>query len=361
MRKLFPMHAKPTTWHNYSSYLNKIYERIDNWEEYIKFFDPEYHIINETLYANNILNNLKNDIDDEIPHDKNIIPYWIYKVKQKDKDINGNTVYVRNYCFFPSELKFREGYLNTFYKAYLCYFAPPNANNLDITSHEVEISEDQWNSLVSQGKILDFPPSRLIFSKIWAHSGSHFSGNQELQDPSKYLMISKPSACWYLPTFIDGGVSYNYIKNALEDGGSIVSFSFEFAPSRYFIAERTKENSTEPAHEAKWGAEYTSWAKNAGSWDSVDSINAKLLIQTIDRNLWSGSYPIMHRLELRTNQEWSGEELTSFDCEEVITDDVFRSRFVNSNNHSTAQYGVNLAASPKEISKLWESIFVNIC
>ena len=360
MRKLFPMPAKPTTWYNYSNYLNWMYEKIQGWEEYLNFFSPEYQIVNETLLAKDVIKNT----DEKIEENKEVTPYWIYIVKKDKKGEDGEDIYVRNYCFFPSELRFRQGYINIFPKAYLCYFSPPNAYNRDITSHEINITETEWNALVDSGKIHDFPPSRLVFSKTNAHGGSHFSGNLELQDPNKYLIISKPSASWYVPTFTDGGVVFNFIKNALEDSGSIVPLTFEFAPSRYILVERTKkkDQTLVPVDEAKWLAEQTSWSYAAAGWDSNSGVEAANNIQTIDRKLWTASYPLMHNLELRVNiTRDSNLQVIGYDCEDIITDDGFYSWITNVNNHTTAKYSVNLNATVDEVSTLWDNIFVNIC
>lgn len=362
MSKIFPIDANPTTWHNYSNYLNWVYEKIVGWESSYKLFTPEFRIMNEQLYGINVFNLQTEPIGDD--EDNTIIPdaAWVCSIMDGDK------LYATEYCFFPSELSFRQSYLNTYYRAWLCYFAPPNAYNDSLTSRTFSMSKADWDKKIEQGEIQQFKPSRLVISQAYAHSGVNFSGNSELLNPEKYLIISKPSAAWYFPTFFEGGVSFNYVKNALEDGGSFVSLTFELLPSRYILAEREKNDSIWGEGVSQWGATRSGVSWSAGRWGSPGDIDPEVIdLYTPNKQLWTNSYPIMHTLQLRVtsatnSQAPSDKDLrNNYYCEDFITDDVFSSQKYNSQSHATAKYSITTPHDEKNITSMWDTIFVVVC
>ena len=53
--KIYPISWNPTTWKNYSNYLNWIYETIESWDHYLKYFSPNYEILNESMSVFNTI------------------------------------------------------------------------------------------------------------------------------------------------------------------------------------------------------------------------------------------------------------------------------------------------------------------
>lgn len=367
MSKIFPFDVESKTYRNYSVYLNEIYNKAAGWESSYNFFNPEYKILNETLNTINAINLNEDTVSPDVSQ-----PAWKCTITTTE-EVNNETVevvYATEFCFFPSELGFRESYLNTYYRAWLCYFAPPNAYTDDPSwnNREFTMTLDEWNEHISKNRIQQFKPSRLIISKTYAHKGVNFSGNPELFDSSKYLIISKPSAAWYFPTFFEGGVQFDYVKNALEEGGSMVPLTFEFSSSRYILAERESED----LDDALWGAGNSRWGRltsgrhwNAGIWASPGDTNPSIInLYTFDKQLWTNSYPIMHKLQLRLNSNSKNTPTnteTKYWCEDFITDDVFSSKKYNSQSHSTARYSIITKHNEEEVSEMWDSIFIVVC
>lgn len=341
MKKIYPFQPHTNTWANYSNYLNWTYEQIQSWEDYLYYFKPDFNILNESM---TVLNAISLKEEKTIPSKSN--PEWKYKIISTNDD--GTTTTTEVYCYFPSELNFREGYLNTRAESYLCYFSPPDAFRDFTTEREVTISKDQWEKLIDEGKITSFPISRVIFANKWRHQGVQHAANIEGFNKDNYIMISKPTSVWYLPQSGKNQLSFDYQKNAMEVSGSYIHFALEFFPIRYIL------NSEYSA----WGPQTKTYSIYAAVWDSATSLTRTTILSNKIGGLWTNSYPLMHTLELRTNNATNNNLVA---IEDFITDDTFFAEKVNVLNHNTAVYHISTAAEIQYITELWNSVHVNIC
>ena len=330
MNKIYPFSSKPKTWHNYSNYLNWIYEKIQSWQDYLKYFSPDFNILNESievLETNSLL--IENT---EVTKER---PDWKCLIRGAD-----NSIVKTTYCYFPSELKFKEGYLNIHYEAYLCYFTPPTLKIQDEKEkvYVFEISEENWNNLVNNNKIIRFTISRVIFSNKWRHNGAQHPANPEAFDPNNYIIISKPTSAWYTISPKNDKIEYTYQKNAMETTGGLVVFSLDLSPVRYIL---------DPSS-LVWGEGQKTKSLYAAVWSSPTNFDRASIIYNYQQGLWTGSYPIMHKLELKNDNHY----------EELITDDVFNEEIVNSLNHATSVYYIS---STDILEDLESQIYINLC
>lgn len=341
MNKIYPFQSVPTTWYNYSNYLNWTYEKIQAWEDYLFYFSPEFNILNESM---TVLDS--NTLISETTIPKNKTPEWKYIITNGEKTREV-------YCYFPSELKFREGYLNTHYEAYLYYDAPPNAFSESEVEKIIEIEEDEWNTLIENGIVASFPISRVIFSNKWRHRGSQTSSNPEAFDKNNFIIISKPSAVWYLTYPKNNKIEFNYQKNAMENVGSLVLFSLDFAPVRYILNPKF----------SIWGISNKTKSIYSSIWSDAVSFEHTAMIYNKKGGIWTDSYPIMHKLEVVQsilNKESIAAELHEAH-EDFIADDVFITETVNSLNHPTSIYHISTTQEENDISDLWKNIHINLC
>lgn len=265
-------------------------------------------------------------------------PAWectITEDGEKDKKV---------YCYFPSELYYRQGYLNTHAESYLCYFEPPDAFTDPSVDRTFTVTKQKWDSLNKEV----FNPSTVIMAHKWRHSGVQHSANREAFDPKNYILISKPSAAWYIPSSGKNSLTFDYIKNAAEQTGSLVPFVIQLKPVRFVLNN-----------------DYAKWLKNnntflipAVQWDDAFSFSGTFNIYSLinidgatKQQFWTGSYPIMHNLILNDNN-WN---------ENFITDEIFSYSIQNFNNHATAMYNISLTLPASEIGDLWTNVHIKIC
>ena len=349
MKKIFPINHQQNAWFNYSNYLNWMYDKIQGWEDYLKYFSPCYQILNESMTSFEIISK---DDSHTIPV-KVIEPAWEYTIT------DGTTSEIV-YCYFPSELEYRQGYLNTHPKSYLCFFAPPDAyeepinnsfeNNTIIWNRRVTITKDDWTELLNKGAnnqgVIEFPISRLVMSNKWRHTGFQHRGNSDAFDPKNYIIIAKPSAAWYVPTSGYKSLSFEIKKNAAESVGSIVPFILEFEPVRYILNSQKSE----------WPNNFKTVTIHAADWAETSSSN-KWFIYTLDSNssprAWNGSYPIMHKLVIESSNSY----------EDFITDDLFSTEIRNIDNYATAIYNISTPHTNNETGEnsIWNAVSIIIC
>ena len=356
MKKIFPINdISSNKWFNYSNYLNWTFEKIQGWEDYLRYFSPDFRILNESMDVINLIPK---------PHKETIFesviePAWKYTITDIDSS-TGETVSEEVYCYFPSELKFREGYLNTHAKSFLCYFAPPDCI-YDIPFENIQtetglqwnktwtITKTEWNRLITLGKIDIFPPSRVILANKWRHSGTQHRSHTEAFNKQNYLVIAKPSAAWYIPTTNYGSFTFSMKKNAAELIGAVVPFIIETVPSRY-ILDSTKE---------RWLRGFKNISFYAANWGSSENTPLNSFIYFISsdntsKNIWTASYPLMHSLMLNPKNSTSYEDF--------IGDVSFTTETRNVDNHATAVYNINTGYTTNETdTDLWESIYISIC
>lgn len=354
MNKILPLVISSGKWFNYSHYLNWTYEKIQSLEDYLKYFNPNYTILNESMSV--IYTNTLTKKDEEAVIEN---PHWDCVITKENN--TSKTVA----CYFPSTLYFRQGYVNTEPESYICYFAPPNALDPTLAKTTLTFTEEEWNQKINNNEVVYFPPSRVVFSNKWRHKGVQYSANTEGFNPNNYIIIAKPGAAVYS---IQGGtnkISFKYEKNALETVGTIIPFVFELLPTRFLISNDIYQHDT-------WGSGAQSWILDAAEWSSASDIHPNLKIANKGNQLWTGSYPLMHELKLThqpksTKTESTNTELTETEninievYEDFITDEVFYSTKVNISNHSTARYGIVTTNSPQEVGELWMNVHVIVC
>ena len=334
MNKIYPFQPTPTTWYNYSNYLNWTYEKIQAWEDYLFYFSPEFNILNESM---SVLNGNTLITETTIPSNKQ--PEWKYIISSG----SGENISTREvYCYFPSELKFREGYLNTHYEAYLYYGCPPDAfSEKNTLNKTINITETEWNKLIQDGIVTSFPISRVVFANKWRHVGTQTSSNPESFNKNNYIIISKPSAVWYTIYPKDNKLEFIYQKNAMEKVGSLILFSLDLSPTRYIL---------NPLY-SKWGVSDKTRSIYSAAWADAVSFEKIPMIYNKKTGIWTNSYPIMHKLEVVKDGTY----------EDFITDDVFATETVNSLNHPTSVYHISTTNDKDDISSLWDYVYINLC
>lgn len=342
--KIFPVrNIEHDTWFNYSNYLNWTYKKIEGWDSYLKFFSPNFKILNESFDVLNIIPKLSTEtISEEI-----IEPAWKYTIVD---DVNSTEEEV--FCYFPSELKFREGYLNTHPNSYLCYFTPPDAffesplknylldGNIQWRRTK-RINKSEWNSLVESGSIAIFPISRLIVSNKWRHSGFQNAAHPDAFKKENYTIIAKASSAWYRPTTNLSCFNFSLYKNAAETIGSIVPFVIELSPSRYILQSPQE-----------WIPSFKIMSLYASTWSSQNDRPEIFFKGENNDCIWTGSYPLMHELLV----------LDEGTYENFIIDESFSTEIRNVDNHATAVYNIITTYSTEETdTTLWENVYISVC
>lgn len=340
MKKIYPFNQQSGTYLNYSAYLRWISEKVDALTNYINYFKPRFTILNETMSyittKGGTTNSTKKD-------EKDI--FWKYKIKSNTEGEEGEI----KYCLFPSELGLNESFLNTQPEAFLCYFSPPDAFETEMREtefRESEIEKSVWDEYIDSGKIQKIPPSYLITSTKWRHNGVQFSGHEDGFDPKNYILTAKPTASWYVINSIPNGLSFSFIPDALNTAGTILNFPLELQPSRYYIVREDDRG---------WNG--VSWTLNAANWQKIyDLTPSAKLILTDTGIVWTGSYPVMHKILFETSKE------NKIQVEDFIVDHIFETELKNLLNHPTMCYNIHTNLAEDEINSMWKNnIKVLIC
>lgn len=344
MKKIYPLGVSPSAWLNFSNHLNILYNKIQSYMDYLNYFQPTYRILNESMKVCNA-NTLEEEYLDVFIEK----PEWEYSIID-----NKNVVVKTVYCYFPSELNANEGYLNTHYESYLIYDAPPDAymEPASKENRKQTISEKVWNEGIASGKIQYFPISRVIMAKEWHGRGVQSNKNPAGFVKENYLIISKPSACWYVPSPSENGIAFDFVDHAMETAGSLVPLQFLFSPSRYSFFDSGNGDTWEC-----WTRGSSEIGYLAVSWNSATEVTpSRINIANSDMQFWTETYPLMHRLEF-----WDKNDNNLI--EEFIADDIFQNQKTNLLNHITAKYQITLTSADKnDITDLWEQcVKIMVC
>lgn len=350
MKKIFSINPNLGTWRLYSQYLAWIDEKINSWTSYLQYFKPTYNILNESMSFVNVLNNTTEKTD---PIDDPAWEYSIWTVDENNEPVLWKTVH----CYFPAQLYYRQGYLNTHGDSYLCYFYAPNTFDPLTPKTVQQITKTEWEQKVSNKEIVDFPPSRVVFSRFWRHAGVQHAGNKEAFNPDNYMLVSKSSSLWYVPVAGLGQVSWNFTPNAAEVTGLIVPFNFELSASRYIYLETVNgESNTD-----KWDWKHSSPMIFSATWFG-SSPTYKLFSLTKDKknqSPWTGNHPIIHSLKYDEEKTDTGVR----HIEEFIADDFFDSGSINVSNRLTSFYQIRTPYTQTEIheTSVWSKVRISIC
>ena len=327
MKKIYPFNAAAKTYKNYNQYLIWLKCEQESLTEYLNFFSPRYEILNEKMEY--ITSN--GGVTSSTP---TADVFKVIKVGNKDK-----------YCLFPSKLNYRQGYLNTYAEAYACF----DKNTFEILSDDTTttLNESEWQQCLDDGRIKQIPPSYTILSTKWrrgVQTTKHIDGF----DINNYILFSRATSSWYLLNSVKGEVIATFTPDALNNAGSIVTFSLELKPSRYYIVNNT---------DAKWKKGALTWKQQAAYWSSANDIEPDPLIAMRSKGnsqdiMCGGNYPLMHQLVLHQDNNY----------EEFIVDNHLKEELINIVNHPTMVYSIHTQnIEQQEITNMWENIEVLIC
>lgn len=325
MKKIYPFNSSAGTYKNYNQYLIWLKCEQESLTEYLNFFSPRYEILNEKMEY--ITSDGKATSSTPITN-----VFKIIKVNNEDK-----------YCLFPSKLNYRQGYLNTQSEAYACFDKDAFEKLSD--NETTTLSEAEWKQFIDEGKIKQIPPSYTIFSTKWRRgiqTEEHIDGFYI----NNYILFSKATSSWYLLNSVKGKIIATFIPDALNNAGSIVTFSLELEPSRYYIVNNT---------DAKWKRGSLIWRQQAAYWSNTGDTEPDPLIARRGSSndiVCGGNYPLMHQLVLHQDNKY----------EEFIVDNYLEEELRNIVNHPTMVYSIHTQnIKQQEITNMWENIEVLIC
>ena len=356
MSKIYAFGTNPKTWFNFSNHLNILSSEITAYQNFLNYFKPMYNILNESMYVCDAAT-----LTDSVTTPTVTQPEWKYIITSTDAE--GVETIRSAYCYFPSELKYNEGYLNTHSNSYLLYQAPPG--DVNSANKEFHITQEEWNNLIQQQEgqnfpvAQEFPMSCVVIAKQWQKSGVQSSNNPCAYDPTHYLLVSKPSASWYVPTCGLNSISFRFADHAMENVGTKVSLILEFFPSRYsFFSTDSSQNASGDKLKHTW-CDWPSgsilYEQHSARWDDVnDNVPGHVYISNAKRLPWSGAFPIRHKLEY---WKQTTSDTLSWDCESFITDDLFSSGSGTSKGHSVNYYTISISEDVTpvpDITDMWE-------
>lgn len=307
MKRIFPFNWKTGKWHNYSSFLNWLDKDITSIQQYINVFNPNYKILNESY---SVLNSNTLQETTIKPNNEN---YW------DGVEVDGEI----KKCYFPENLKFREGYFNEHDESYLCF----------LTDSEKVVIKEMWNNFIEEGKIIKFPLSYIIFS---LQSPNGVFPNKQNFNINNYLLFSKPNSSWYLPSGGENSIQFKFIENAMFTTGSNINFNLELQPTRFFITQDKAK---------KWISGGNMWSLTAGVWAS-NTGKVTINISNLEGNMWTNSFPLMHKIMIKQGTQY----------ESFITEDYSTTKLANVANHQTTRYNINIDNIENEETKDWEDL-----
>lgn len=323
MKTIYPFSPyKISTWRNWSNYLFWLNNSINSLEDYLNYFNPDFFILNEVLSYNS-----SNTWSEETSKINSTAKCWY---------LFGTTENPMYFCI-PGNLKWREGILNPNVKAYACLDTSCFKETIDIktavTSEEsitgktfYHLDDITLDQAIAEGKMYEIPSSTVMFAKKWVHKGLLQANNEETKDINHYQFIALPIAALYLPNSITNGLRFQYIKNGQSVLGENISFTLEFAPGRYFHTD--VENSS------KWLNNAVSYTTQGANWVNTSAAMNKI-IENIDSQVWTNSYPLMHECLIYD------ENYSKYPTEEFIFDQEFNTENINIANHATVLYNIN--------------------
>lgn len=330
MKRIFPFIPTPTckgqTWINYSQYLFWLGNDIESIQYYINYFQPSYKLVNNSLETYNIISHKSYTLEASSSN------FYTYEIQEEGASTE--TVH----CYFPSQLLFKQGFHNTTPNSYLCYFSPPQSTD------KVIISRSHWNKLKNEGKIHTFPDGFMLFASAWSTKDVQDFFNSSLWNPNMYKLIPSSRSSLYGIEGFPGGLAFKYIDGGTSKGLKQI-FYLDTKPSRYYFNTPDLE---------KWGADVKNKIIRAATYSNInqtepDSTN----IINKNNRVWTGAYPLAHRLELHHGVS---REL-------FIMDERFSTEIVNVVNHQVAQYTINTDLENKDITEksIFKDVHINIC
>ena len=185
------------------------------------------------------------------------------------------------------------------------------------------------------------PSSTVMFAKQWVNNGLFQYNNDQTKDINHYQFISLPIAALFLPSNISKGFSFKYIENGQTVLGENISFAFEFFPARYFHTDNTSN---------KWSNNAVSYTTQGAIW-SKPTAPIQKIIENINGQVWTNSYPLMHECRIKTTNEYATEEF--------IVDNDFNIQNINIANHATVLYTINTRNISQEETSNWNN-FVRV-
>ena len=324
--RVLPFNIKQLSWHNYTNLLKKMDFEISSLSDYLKIFNPDFYIINETI--NVVSSNNWEDSTTKVLDD-------LSKYGQQITVTNGNEEKQYKICL-PGELGFRQGIFIKD-KNVFCSF--------EKLRHE--LSEEDWNQYLANGVVFPINQSQVIWSKTNPKGLSGWD-NKQRKNKNNYLIIAQSYAALYQINSIQNGIEFLYIKNGQNIIGENLSCSIELLPNRYFICN---------TNQSYWTG--TQWSITGAVWENEESA-AKPLVMLKRGAFWTGSYVLMHNLYLETNKTSTNEGYKA-EYEEFIMDEEYSASNLNIANHSTVMYTITGNIQRSNLtSKLWNNIFVSI-
>lgn len=330
--RIFPFNTHYNHFHNYSNYLNWLALNIISLKDYLKYFNPDYTILNGKLEGINIKDWESSSTQNEKDGESSTTQDEESSTTQNEKYLSLiETITINDKeitLLYPAKLNFREGVITTSANTYAC-FSDEKATN------------ENWNKLLLEGKIVSLKISQVIFSKKWSKNIQH-EKNQILLNPSSYLIMSLPQSAIYTPQSISKGLKFTYIPNGPSKLGANIYFSLEFEPSRYFLTDDLDK---------KWTKNSIQWTAQGAFWASENE-DPTIKIKNTAGQMWNNSYPLMHKIYLMDGNQY----------EEFIVDNFFETEEINIANHNTIAYNINtLGITQDETStNLWEKIYISI-
>ena len=346
MKTIYPFSPyKTATWRNWSNYLFWLNNSINSLEDYLNYFNPNFFILNEAVSYNP-----SNTWKEETYNIGGTSKCWY---------LFGTTDEPMYFCL-PGNLKWRQGIVNPNVKAYACLdtscFTETPIKDDSVTLEEsiegkhfytfnnTTTLDDAIAAAIADGKLYEIPRSTVMFAKKWVHQGLLQPNNIETKDINHYQFMALPIAALYLPNSVANGLRFQYIKNGQSVLGENITFTLEFAPGRYFHTD--VENSS------KWLSNAVSYTTQGANWVNTSATMNKI-IENIDGQVWTNSYPLMHEcLIYDTNY-------SDYPTEEFIFDQEFSTKNINIANHATVLYNINAKNISSDETANWNE-FVRV-
>ena len=194
--------------------------------------------------------------------------------------------------------------------------------------------------MINGGFLIPISTSQLVISNKWSKDlQSPLSSSLRTLD--SYLILSQPQSAVYIITSKNKKIDFSYALNGQNYYGTNLVFSFELSPSRYFLTKKFS-----------WGTRKLLEIQNA-RWNlATDVLPSEINIQNVAGQIWTNSYPLMHRMQLEVNEE----------IEEFVFDNYFEVESTNSINHNALLYKIipDNISNIDNSAKIWHNVFVSI-
>lgn len=258
IKRIFPFNPKLNTWRNYSNYLNWVSNDIQSVVDYASYWHPTYSIINNPIEEVGVVGSNIGVSHTDTPEDATSnIDFPIEDIAISDKTYH---------IIWPTKLARKEGIYASDNNFYLY---------LDINN---TINSGSIGNINSNQHFMHVPMSYIVFPKIWTHQGNQ-QNSKDLENPNNYFLMAQAFAPIYELTSLQKTLKAKCYDEGPGVLGSILNFSLEVSPSRYFILD-----------------------KNIKSWESgmdwsVLNWSGDTVIHSSKNTTWNNSYPLMPEIE----------------------------------------------------------------